>query len=65
VLDRARERGVREMYLLTTTAERWFPRFGFTRIAREQVPDAVRGSVEFREACPAFAAVMRALIGPA
>jgi hypothetical protein len=29
------------------------------------VPDAVRGSVEFREACPASAAVMRVLIGPA
>jgi amino-acid N-acetyltransferase len=65
LLDRARDDGLREIYLLTTTAERWFPRFGFTRIAREQVPDAVRGSVEFREACPASAAVMRALIGPA
>ncbi len=65
VLDRARKVGLREIYLLTTTAERWFPRFGFTRIAREQVPDAVRGSVEFREACPASAAVMRALMGPA
>jgi amino-acid N-acetyltransferase len=65
VLDRAREGGMQEIYLLTTTAERWFPRFGFARIAREQVPDAVRGSVEFREACPASAAVMRVLIGPA
>jgi amino-acid N-acetyltransferase len=65
VLDRARGGGLREIYLLTTTAERWFPRFGFTRIAREQVPDAVRGSVEFREACPASATVMRALTGPA
>ena len=64
VLDRARDGGLREIYLLTTTAERWFPRFGFTPIEREQVPDAVRASVEFREACPASAAVMRALIRP-
>lgn len=62
VLDRARDSGLREIYLLTTTAERWFPRFGFTPIEREQVPDAVRASVEFREACPASAAVMRMLI---
>jgi amino-acid N-acetyltransferase len=62
VLDRARDGGLREIYLLTTTAERWFPRFGFTQIEREQVPDAVRASVEFREACPASAAVMRMLI---
>jgi amino-acid N-acetyltransferase len=65
VLDRARDGGLREIFLLTTTAERWFPRFGFTPIAREQVPDAVRASVEFRDACPASAAVMRVLIRPA
>jgi amino-acid N-acetyltransferase len=64
LLERARDGGLREVYLLTTTAERWFPRFGFTPIEREQVPDAVRASVEFREACPASAAVMRALIHP-
>jgi amino-acid N-acetyltransferase len=65
LLDRARDGGLREIYLLTTTAERWFPRFGFSPIGREQVPDAVRASVEFREACPASAAVMRLLIDPA
>jgi amino-acid N-acetyltransferase len=64
VLDRARDSGLRDIYLLTTTAERWFPRFGFTPIERDQVPDAVRTSVEFREACPASAAVMRVLILP-
>jgi amino-acid N-acetyltransferase len=64
LLDRARDGGLREIYLLTTTAERWFPRFGFTPIEREQVPDAVRASVEFREACPASAAVMRMLLRP-
>jgi amino-acid N-acetyltransferase len=64
VLDRARGGGLREIYLLTTTAERWFPRFGFTPMERDQVPDAVRASVEFREACPASAAVMRVLIQP-
>jgi amino-acid N-acetyltransferase len=64
LLDRARNGEVQEIYLLTTTAERWFPRFGFTPIARAQVPEAVRASVEFREACPASAAVMRVLIRP-
>jgi amino-acid N-acetyltransferase len=64
LLDRARDGEVREIYLLTTSAEGWFPRFGFTPIAREHVPDAVRASVEFREACPASAAVMRVLIRP-
>lgn len=64
VLDHARERGITEVVLLTTTAERYFPRFGFTRIAREDVPDAVQASVEFREACPASAVVMRMELFP-
>jgi amino-acid N-acetyltransferase len=50
--------GVADVYLLTTTAERYFPRHGFKRVSRESVPAAVRASVEFREACPATAAVM-------
>jgi amino-acid N-acetyltransferase len=59
MLDVARERRLRAVYLLTTTAEQWFPRFGFGRVERADVPDAVRASLEFREACPASAVAMR------
>jgi amino-acid N-acetyltransferase len=38
---------------------RFFPRFGFERITRDDVPASVQDSVEFRVACPASAAVMR------
>jgi amino-acid N-acetyltransferase len=62
LLGDARERGIGAVYLLTTTAEGWFPRFGFSRIERDDVPDQVRASVEFREACPASAVVMRAML---
>jgi amino-acid N-acetyltransferase len=65
VLDTAREGGITDVYLLTTTAERWFPRFGFERIARAEVPAGVGSSVEFREACPASAAVMRVRLSEA
>jgi len=44
-LERAREAGVREAYLLTTTAERWFPRLGFEITQRSEVPEAMRSSV--------------------
>jgi len=47
------------VFLLTTTAERFFPRFGFEQIDRAQVPPSVRASVEFQSACPASAIVMR------
>jgi len=58
-LATARAEGADSVYLLTTTAERYFPRFGFERITRDEVPDSLRESVEFREACPASAVVMR------
>jgi amino-acid N-acetyltransferase len=61
-LDGARAAGARDAYLLTTTAERWFPRFGFVAIARDEVPPGVRQSIEFREACPASAVVMHKTI---
>ena len=38
--------------LLTTTAERFFPGFGFERVERVDVPASVQASVEFRSACP-------------
>jgi amino-acid N-acetyltransferase len=62
LLGQAEASGIAQVYLLTTTAERYFPRLGFARITREQVPPAVRASVEFTEACPASAAVMRKVL---
>ena len=47
------------MYLLTTTADDYFPRFGFERIDRADVPATVQTSVEFTSACCASATVMR------
>jgi amino-acid N-acetyltransferase len=57
--DAARGRGVETLYLLTTTAETYFPRFGFEAIAREGAPPGLRASEEFRGACPASAVLMR------
>jgi amino-acid N-acetyltransferase len=58
-LSRAKSRGVQTVYLLTTTAEHFFPRFGFETIGRSEVPVGVQTSVEFTSACPATAVVMR------
>jgi amino-acid N-acetyltransferase len=62
-LDLARERGVEDVYLLTTTAEEYFPKFGFTCVSRDSVVGGVRSSVEFQTACPASATVMRKRLG--
>ncbi len=53
------ERRAAAVFLLTTTAEQYFPRFGFVRIERANVPATVQQSIEFRSACPSSAIVMR------
>jgi amino-acid N-acetyltransferase len=59
VIADAESRGIRALYLLTTTAEHYFPSFGFQQITRDQAPSDVQGTLEFRSACPASAVVMR------
>lgn len=54
----ARARGVRELYLLTTTAEKFFEKHGFERAAREAAPGAISGTREFAGICPASSAFM-------
>ncbi len=63
LLDQARTEGIRDVYLLTTTADAWFPRFGFARISRDAVPSALHASEELRGACPDSAVVMHASLG--
>ena len=58
----AESRGLRALYLLTTTAEHYFPSFGFQRVERSQVPEAVRATAEFTSACPASATVMERVL---
>lgn len=55
---RARDRGVRDLYLLTTTAERFFGRRGYARLERTAAPAAIRGTTEFSALCPATAVLM-------
>ena len=58
-LDLAGRRGVPAVYLLTTTAEQFFPRFGFEVVDRADVPHSVRQSAEFSYACPSSALILR------
>jgi amino-acid N-acetyltransferase len=55
---RAAELGLRELVLLTTTARDFFAHRGYSAIARDAAPEAVRRSAEFRSLCPASSAVM-------
>ena len=65
LLEGAEVAGIEELYLLTTTADQYFPRFGFTRTTRSAVPNAVKASAEFQGACPDTAVVMTRRLGAA
>lgn len=57
-LDQANAQGIRQVALLTTTAADYFPRFGFRRVARADLPAALHASQEFQGACPDTAVAM-------
>jgi len=54
----ARERGLRQLLLLTETAQAFFGRRGYAVVERRLAPPALRDSAEFRALCPASAACM-------
>lgn len=61
VLDQARRLDLEEVYLLTTTAETYFPRFGFVAVPLSVAPAALLASREFQDACPQSATLMHLL----
>lgn len=52
--------GLESVFLLTTTAERYFARLGFERVEREALPLEIRESPEFATLCPDTAVAMQA-----
>lgn len=59
ILSKTRVIGVKDVYLLTTTAEKYFPRFGFAAVPRDSAPEELSASAEFTGACPASAVLMK------
>jgi amino-acid N-acetyltransferase len=55
----AREAGVVDLYLLTTTAASFFAARGYERVDREAAPPAIRDTSEFAELCSDAATCMR------
>jgi amino-acid N-acetyltransferase len=58
-LTAARAIGLRQIFLLTTTAASYFEKLGFVPTPRTEVPLALATTVEFTTACPASATCLR------
>jgi amino-acid N-acetyltransferase len=54
----AASKGVRSLYLLTTTAEAFFKRLGYEPIERSYAPPSIQRTREFAGLCPASSAFM-------
>ena len=62
-MARGRASGAASISLLTETAEAFFIRMGFRRVAREDLPESLGRSEELRGACPESAAVLTLPLG--
>lgn len=63
LLESAQASSLQEVYLITNTADRYFERYGFEPVNRQEVPTAIQQTPQFSDLCPSSAIVMkRALI---
>lgn len=62
LMQKARTLRLGRLVLLTNTAEKYFERLGFRKVARESITGPVTSSVEFTDACPAHAACMELVL---
>ena len=55
----AKESGIQNLFLLTTTASGFFEKFGFSKIERDSVPEGIAKTGEFVTFCPDSAICMK------
>jgi amino-acid N-acetyltransferase len=58
ILEHSKTQQLSSIFLLTETAENFFPRFGFKQVSRAEIPSSLQVSEELRGACPDSAVVM-------
>lgn len=58
LMDKAKQGGARQVYLLTTSAARFFERLGFAPVDRSSVPEAILRTRQAASLCPASATIL-------
>ncbi len=62
ILKYAKDKDINQLYLLTTTANDYFIKHGFTIIKRDEVNSEIKESVEFKSVCPLTAVCMKRVL---
>ncbi|MDR6419961.1 amino-acid N-acetyltransferase [Paraburkholderia phenoliruptrix] len=60
----ARDKGILELWLLTTTAPEFFRRKDYVDVKRSTAPAKLQATTQFAQLCPARAVCMRKIIFP-
>ena len=58
LLQHAERQGIQQIYLLTDSADRFFEKIGFQKVARDDAPEWIRKHKQFTTLCPSSAVVM-------
>jgi amino-acid N-acetyltransferase len=58
VEEHSRQNGIGKLFLLTTTAELFFTRMGYSVCQRSEAPESIKGSAEFSSICPSSSIFM-------
>jgi amino-acid N-acetyltransferase len=53
------QKGVKELYLLTETADKYFDRLGYTKQKRQEAPESIKGTTQFSGLCPSSSKFMK------
>jgi len=61
IIEVARSKGINRLFLLTDTAESYFKKKGFAKVARDKVPEDMKQSIEFTTLCTSAPAMMRGI----
>ena len=59
MVQHARALGLDSVYLLTMDADQYFSGLGFRPVSRDEAPEEIRRSRQYREQCPESAVLMR------
>lgn len=62
IIELSKSKKIKELYLLTTTAEQFFSKLNFIKINRNEVPEKIKQIEEFNSLCPSIAVCMKILI---